>query len=222
MKRQTGTRTIMTFLAVIALMSAAFVTEAGEPGTVTMPPVVKVGAKGKVNVTDGTGGYKAGKGSGFNQIDAATSGAGEFDFTAKKKPSTTIDDSGITVNYPSPQEGEEEKNVTANCTVAALVGKMVGKTWLDFKRAIISVKAVGTPKALGNIEGAILSISIPTFPKTPYNWATSANIISDEETFFSTDKFIGSVAITTAKFGGLTFSAKGSFSGNEGWGVDFK
>jgi len=114
-------------IAMLALaMIIAGMGKAGEPGKVTLSKeVYEVGEKGAtVTVTDGTGGYKAGAGKGFGKVDASFTGKGTHPITISNKPSEEPGDSGVTVTYPAPKSGEEEKSVTAKCTVAKLLNIM--------------------------------------------------------------------------------------------------
>ncbi|HOK05213.1 MAG TPA: hypothetical protein PLN24_08180 [Victivallales bacterium] len=116
-------------IAMLALaMIIAGMGKAGEYGKVTLSKeVYEVGEKGAtVTVTDGTGGYKAGAGKGFGKVDASFTGKGTHPITISNKPSEELNDSGVTVTYPSPQTGEEEKGVTSYCTVVKLTADIDG------------------------------------------------------------------------------------------------
>jgi len=148
-------------IAMLALaMIIAGMGKAGEYGKVTLSKeVYEVGEKGAtVTVTDGTGGYKAGAGKGFGKVDASFTGKGTHPITISNKPSEEPGDSGVTVTYPAPKSGEEEKSVTAKCTVVKLKinGAFVEAfepviSGSQYHYVIVSVDGGAHPAGLGNI-----------------------------------------------------------------------
>jgi len=176
-------------IAMLALaMIIAGMGKAGEYGKVTLSKeVYEVGEKGAtVTVTDGTGGYKAGAGKGFGKVDASFTGKGTHPITISNKPSEEPGDSGVTVTYPAPKSGEEEKSVTAKCTVVelkiarwgtAVYGYKIEIRGEEYSYAIALVSGTANPPGLGNVNitatpaRGIWRPSIITMSGSPVNYS---------------------------------------------------
>jgi hypothetical protein len=108
----------------VTLLSAAFITEAGSPGEVTMPAVVAIkSTSDEGEAKDGTDGYKPTSAKGLKQIEEdVTLSGNKFTFTAKDTPDAAVNDSGVIVFYTNPSDtSEKERSATALCTVAELL-----------------------------------------------------------------------------------------------------
>jgi hypothetical protein len=110
----------------VAIMAAILFftsqTHAGEAGSVSIPKVIAIDAEGAGTATDGTGGYKPSRGISSGSLDKDVTLSGNaFTYSASGSPSKTVNDSAVTIFYNGPDTGEEEKSVTATCTVAKLL-----------------------------------------------------------------------------------------------------
>lgn len=155
-----GKKVAILLGAVIFLGAGTFI-NAGGKGTVTLnKDVYAVGEEGAtVTVTDGTGGYKAGAGKGFGRVSGSFFGAGTHKLTISDEPSESLNDSGVTVTYPAPQSGEEERSVTAYCTVVRLTAdidgsgtEMIVRNMFRLVNVHISVRGEAIPVGFGNIK----------------------------------------------------------------------